>query len=1351
MFEDWHHQVALTYLSSGSWQQCSMRELLLADLIREILGPRDGPDEVQNSDPRGLYMTGILAPELSEEERPARSIESEAEIPTEELESPVGEEDQDDQDTAAPPVFSPALDPRELPRGIGLSFAVDTPDIVEMEVCLSWARYRKAGESWRREPRVQLTERLVFLPQENTTLYFGPDGRSDPEAAEIALHVLLRSLPGPRRHVMVTLHMANLMRSTRRGDTEAHIFQPQIRVLCSARLVPVLLEPLGEGLEDEQKLEFLQRDRPVLARGHLCSAVWREIDPERPAPERSLPDLPPYIWSDGSKLPDQERRRYSPPDVRTEFVPVYAIEMPEFRWHLKDRDHPELRAGVLAECWERDRLVRALRPLTEGYGAWVKDQAPAVEAFEQLGQPVARRIHNECVDALRRMRAGLDLLLNNADARLAFCFACKAIELQHRWAAQQDPGLHPEYEWRPFQLAFVLMILESLVRRDSYDRDLCDLLWVPTGLGKTEAYLALAAFAMAYRRRRALRKDRSPGAGTAVLSRYTLRLLTIQQFRRALAIVTACEYLRVEGAGRGQAIGWRPASYTETDDFLWGSTRFSIGLWVGGQVTPNHLGTVWVEDRSGTKRPVYGAIDILKGLPEREVEGEPAQVLECPACGAVLALPETGLPPGTHTLHMVVRSSNAAAVCAGLRAHPGNPQVVDCGIVAHPMQPFHTLTIRLSCVTSMLSRELDEWWRRSVGNLAEPVSARPSRPGYFIKGYPTRTGSVREFDFEIFCPNPNCPLNTELIWLEGVPIDDGFVNLALEQGRAESVGGVDIRRLQQHEIALPTGRRVIPPDGLAIRACPAFLRPGSPGSQDASPLFMSIRIPLPAYTVDEQVYYRCPSMVIATVDKFARLSFEPRAAGIFGYVDRYHPRLGYFRDGSLSSLPSGAGTGRPFHVNVTLMEPPELILQDELHLVEGPLGSLAGLYEAAVEMLCKSGPQDQGPKYIASTATIRQAREQVRSLFVRRLFSFPPHGTIWEDRFLLREREPHPVEEEKAGRLYVGICAPGRGPLTPIVRVMARLLQSVFEQRSVHGDALVDPYWTLVAYFNALRELAGARALYRQDIPEWIDRQLAAGRSARRLPDDGIEELSSLRRSTDLPRILSRLSTSLPEAVDALFATSMFGTGVDVSRLALMVVNGQPKTTSAYIQATGRVGRAHAGLVVTFLRASRPRDLSHYEFFCGYHRRLYTFVEPVTVMPFSPGALERAAGPVGIAMLRNGRTVGHPWHLDTTARDMQHRRAQEGWLSDLLESRGTGQPGPRRPASGIVRVFVDSELDRWSRLAASWGDLQYVEYAIDRPAQFHVVLGDFAHRGMEVYPLAPQSLRDVEDTVKVQT
>jgi len=305
---------------------------------------------------------------------------------------------------------------------------------------------------------------------------------------------------------------------------------------------------------------------------------------------------------------------------------------------------------------------------------------------------------------------------------------------------------------------------------------------------------------------------------------------------------------------------------------------------------------------------------------------------------------------------------------------------------------------------------------------------------------------------------------------------------------------------------------------------------------------------------------------------------------------------------------------------------------------------------------------------------------------------------------------------------------------------------------SILGNS-IDPFWTLTGYFNAVRELAGARALYRQDIPERLDK--LAGTHARNLPDEVAQELSSRTDATDLPSILNLLNSEYPDAQDALFTTAMFGTGVDIPRLALMVVHGQPKTTSAYIQATGRVGRTRGALVVTFLRATRPRDLNHYEFFSGYHRQLHRFVEPITVMPFSPGALDRAAGPVAVAMLRNVRGPTVPWLIDESANNMPHVRATAPEVVNLpscLESRAQVQPAERRPQAGATDTFVASELDHWQQVAArAAGSLKYVEYLT---AKEPVVLGDpqHEHAGLDVvYENAPQSLRDVEETTGFET
>lgn len=228
----------------------------------------------------------------------------------------------------------------------------------------------------------------------------------------------------------------------------------------------------------------------------------------------------------------------------------------------------------------------------------------------------------------------------------------------------------------------------------------------------------------------------------------------------------------------------------------------------------------------------------------------------------------------------------------------------------------------------------------------------------------------------------------------------------------------------------------------------------------------------------------------------------------------------------------------------------------------------------------------------------------------------------------------------------------------------------------------------------------------------------------------------------------------------------MFGTGVDVDRLSLMVVHGQPKTTSSYIQATGRVGRKTCGLVVTFFRATRPRDLDHYEFFTGYHRALYRHVEPVTVAPFSPRARERALGPVAVVLLRLARqlagvALNECWGVEqrhngvfySGAFLMKDKRQSPEVLSipPFFEQRAQSQPSGRRPEKGITEREMASELDRWRMIAEHHPDpdeFVYSEPAVIKSARRHVVLGDSQHAGrfLVAFENTPQSLRDVEET-----
>ncbi|MEW6277561.1 MAG: DISARM system helicase DrmA [Candidatus Eremiobacterota bacterium] len=1265
------------------------RLFLVQNLRRRLLGPRDGALEVLpvSHNPRDEYVTGVLTPWTDPESEPAevapeRDIDSE--VDSLDGESGVDDEDEDTWLTTGPG-FSPSLDPRALPPSIGLTFMVQG-DLPQLSICVTGARYELVGESWHRRPFGHVTGFAGLGP--------GLDRRVPVQSAAVEVRLRTTAIQGGILRVSIFLtNVAEPPQPGRQAPTDRLLFQPQIRVALGSgtRLVSLTDLDTGSGqVSEDASMRLLYGGSPVCARGHLCGAVWRDIDPEQPEAHE------PWVWTDREACDALERERFSCADVRTEFLPVQAVSAPSMHWREEYGPAPVREAEELAETWEPDDVARALKPLVDGYARWLEERQEEAASIPTSLQSTAQEHVARCNRSLERMRAGLVLLQTDPQARLAFCFANKAIAEQSRW---QGRALC----WHPFQLGFILQCLAGLTDPESPDRLLCDLLWFPTGGGKTEAYLGLIAYVMA------LRRLRRPGLdGTAVISRYTLRLLTIQQFRRALRLVTACEVLRV--ANPQGPRGWRPRACPDRTDWLWGTGRFSAGLWVGGNVTPNKL-------QSAGFPPRPGALELLQS--SRHGDGEPAQVLHCPACSGLLALPDAGREPavtaGTSvTLHLVLESEELASPLP-TPEQVSTPRVQVQTLQVRPGAPpgYHTVTVTfVAGQDGVLARHLDEeWWEQTKARLGTWIAlscARPSRPGYFLRKAP---GLNRDWNFDIFCPNPECAL-VGTAWREQVPVSLG----------SSAAGKADEWQLVH----------------------PAF-RAGDGTVAD--------RVPVPALTVDDQIYAWPPSLVVATVDKFARLAYEPRAATLFGSVEHYHARDGYYRAGSPREPASRGGSHPTHHPKLTRdcapLRPPDLILQDELHLIDGPLGSMVGIYETVVEHLCQqAGAQ---PKYIASTATVREADDQVRALFLRELGQFPASGLDASDSFFALVPPGNPRQEEGSGRLYLGFLAPARGSLTPLVRLWSILLQAGEQlKRAGRSPRQLDPYWTPVGYFNAVRELAGVTGLLRQDIPQWME-HLDPG--ARRELNEAVE-LSSRMDSLRLPSSLARLERQVPEAEDAVLATSMFGTGVDVTRLSLMIVHGQPKTTSAYIQATGRVGRATPGLIVTAFRASRPRDLDHYEFFTGYHRQLYRGVEPVTVYPFSPRARERALGPLCVALLRQAGSVSGGWRLDCQ-RMAGHRGDPEVVaLTTLLEDRAQGQPPNRRPGPGTVGDEAGSALDAWRQLVRTAPGVVYAEYALTQNPQVPVVLGDAQHvqnRLPVAYPNAPQSLRDVEPTTGFKT
>jgi len=413
---------------------------------------------------------------------------------------------------------------------------------------------------------------------------------------------------------------------------------------------------------------------------------------------------------------------------------------------------------------------------------------------------------------------------------------------------------------------------------------------------------------------------------------------------------------------------------------------------------------------------------------------------------------------------------------------------------------------------------------------------------------------------------------------------------------------------------------------------------------------------LPVKVVDEEIYHRPPTMMIATVDKFAMMAWRAEVRALFGNVREECERHGLLWPGHDCG---GGHKARKPHPAAKVkavrgVRPPDLIIQDEFHLISGPLGTMVGLYETAVDDLCswKIAETKVRPKVVASTATVRRASDQVRNVFMRRLAIFPPKALDVEDDFFSVQRSV----ESKPGRRYMGICSPGSSRPAVLIRTYTAFLTAAQGLFDAFGK-VADPYMTMVGYFNSLRELGGMKRLAEDDVQTRsyrVKMSLVQRPGLEQRSVSTIAELTSRVSNADIPKYLDQLeipfdgafdatkgkfviqrAPDAPRPIDVVLATNMLSVGVDVNRLGVMVVNGQPKGTAEYIQATSRVGRAFPGLVAAVLTWARPRDLSHYETFEHYHATFYQHVEAQSVTPFSPRAMDRGLTGAMLAVMRN--------------------------------------------------------------------------------------------------------------------
>ncbi|MFD3623667.1 helicase-related protein [Streptomyces sp. NPDC058698] len=1011
-------------------------EELLVGLRRELLGPAQDADpedreEILTQDaPIDRYLTGVLYPRATKERKQEEAAEQNGpdDIPV----STRG----DGEESGTAPEVGASGDRR--PSTMGLTFAVEPAICDTIVVSTRAAVYeptdadgkpipaRRAEARTTADQREQWRRRELSLPDQRFVVT-EPAPRGPIELTdEASLHVNIRRADPITGTVTITVTLINAQKIGEWDLQDAFsLFQCGLTVRAADGSDAFVERPAPAGAHDPEVAtsRLLHRHAPTFAVGHGCAAEWDWT----PSPI-GVTDTAPEI---------------AVAEVRSQFVPTVEVLLTD-----SNPDIDDLALSMLGLAEKSDaEILTALDVLVDGYGLWIARKA--AEADELAGgphEPPAREQVRACHEALDRIREGIELLRTKPDLMKAFRLANHAMADQRARSAWVKGGRVGAPDptagrWRPFQIAFVLLCLAGIDDPQHDDRGIADLLWFPTGGGKTEAYLGLIALTSFLRR---IRKG-PDGGGVTVLMRYTLRLLTLQQFERAAILLCAMEHLRRRTPELGQE-------------------EFSVGMWVGRSATPNTLaeaGRKLVELRANLDKPL--------------ATENPVQLHACPWCGT----------------------------------------------------------------------RLD------------------------ARDYEADEGAKRMY---VRCPGPGCAFT----------------------------------------------------DGL------------------------------PVHLVDEAVYDARPTLVIATVDKFASMPWRPATSALFNLDD--------------------PADGTP---------PPELIVQDELHLISGPLGTLTGLYETAVDALADR------PKVIASTATIRRAADQGRHLFAREVRQFPPAGLDARDSWFAVETP----REDKASRRYVGLFAPGTSQATLLIRTYATLLHRAKHAKT--EDEVRDAYWSLVGYFNSLRLLSAAELQVHDDVVAYLE-MLAEREGVEVRTVSNPSELTSRIDASEIPARLKGIEKRLPDedTVDVLLATNMIAVGVDVDRLGLMAVMGQPQTTAEYIQATSRVGRAHPGLVAVMLNSSRSRDRSHYESFQHFHSALYREVESTSVTPFSARARDRGMHAVIVALARIMIPAARP--NDGAGKVDSYEHVLRGRIKSLFMER-VREVTPEE--TGAVSRSFDRFVDWWLEAA----------------------------------------------------
>lgn len=438
---------------------------------------------------------------------------------------------------------------------------------------------------------------------------------------------------------------------------------------------------------------------------------------------------------------------------------------------------------------------------------------------------------------------------------------------------------------------------------------------------------------------------------------------------------------------------------------------------------------------------------------------------------------------------------------------------------------------------------------------------------------------------------------------------------------------------------------------------------------------------LPLKITDQDVLNNPPTFLLGTVDKFANLATKQQMVSLLGV---------------------NPGNGKAQRI------PPSLIIQDELHLISGPLGTITAVYEAAIDTVIRRGYEELGfqgmsAKYVAASATVRDAEKQVQRLSARKTAVFPPQGISSKDSYFAKEDS-----NDDTARLYAGVMAQGLSSTTAAHWVLGAALQSVRREADESGSKQqYDWLWTLLAYSNSKRELglinaaASDEILARMRVCEAVsggDQDSVQAPRKEEISSDAVKNIAQTRSALLVP-VSDSEQTDVREFVPC---TNMISVGVDIDRLGFMVVNGQPKTTAEYIQASSRVGRSPEsqgpGLVVTLYSPAKPRDRSHYERFKHYHGSLYRFVEPTSITPGTKPALKRALHAAFVIAVRYGVKNmidnAHADRFDPT--NLEQQKALERFEARLLATYGKEYPYERKTIHDEISVFKDA-WELWAK------------------------------------------------------